>query len=136
MRTEKRPSKKNSEKENKKYPYKQKKRMKKEKKKKTEKILLIFAAGFGVLSLIFVCYFYMTGEHNSDIGHNILYLECEFDANILDLASDGNYYTGEELYILGGNQRRISFFLGLLSAFLFGATFYALMDKIQVVENK
>lgn len=44
------------------------------------------------------------GFHNMDLGHNINYVNAEFNLNLLDVDSDYNVRTSNELYILGVNQ--------------------------------
>ena len=104
------------------------------KEKQKEKIELVLEIGFlitSVFALIFSTYLFMAGFHNADSGQNMRYLECKFNVTFMDLATDGNWYSAEESYIMGENQREVAFLIGLVSAFMFGYFLQIFINKME-----
>ncbi len=75
---------------------------------------------FLIVGLVFSIDSFKIGEHNSDLGQNIRYLNCKYNLSLMDIASDFEYYSGEELYIKGNNNIRINYYLSMAIAFMIG----------------
>lgn len=83
----------------------------------TTLILMIFIALLLLISYVMV---FGKGMHNMDLGQNIRFLEARLNVKLIDLGSDGEYRTREELFILGKRQVEKSVWLIILSSLLLG----------------
>ena len=108
-------------------------RMKTKIRKQINFILNVTLLISSIFALILSVYLFMAGFHNADSGQNMRYFECVFNTTILDLGSDNEYYSPDEIYLIGEEQRKRGFFMGLLSSFLLG---YFIHLMINEAENK
>ena len=73
--------------------------------------IVIFSLSFYVLSL---------GLHNIDVGHNMKWVENEFNTTIIDKGVYGNVFTSESAYSTGMQQVLIAFWVAVFSSFVLG----------------
>lgn len=105
--------------------------------KKETKLLLFLIPFFLILisiaGIIYASFLFWNGFHSFDLGHNYRYIECRFNTTVVDLASDGNTYTPNNMVIKGIRSQVKGFYLGLFSAFVFG---FSLIQLIISRRNK
>jgi len=63
---------------------------------------------------------FYTGYHNYDLGHNMRYLESEFNTELVDYYEIDQVMTSKELIITGVDYMRNGFLLAIIGAFLYG----------------
>jgi len=63
---------------------------------------------------------FYTGYHNYDLGHNMRYLESEFNTELVDYYEIDQVMTSKELIITGVDYMRKGFLLAIIGAFLYG----------------
>jgi hypothetical protein len=68
---------------------------------------------------------YRDGSHNVDLAWNMRYIENQYGRVLIDLGTDGNYRTSEDLYLLGMEQIRKGIGTGITTFLLFVFVLYA-----------
>ena len=89
------------------------------KQQNTVKTLYSIILFLGVVLAVYSAYLFTLGFHNVDLGQNINTLNA-YGLNLVDKNSEGNLWTGSEMYAHGLGQQKISFSLLGVSAFLIG----------------
>lgn len=75
----------------------------------------------GVSILVSGLTIFWKGHHNVDLGHNLMYRNCETgDYNWVDEGSDGKTRSGRELYLMGLNYYEKSLLFMLPAMLLIG----------------
>lgn len=87
-------------------------------------LLMTFAT---VCIIVFSVFFMTIGFHNIDMGQNARYLNAEFDLNVVDEMSNGEFYSDTQMYRLGLKQLMTGILVFGASCLFFGMEF-VLMD--------
>lgn len=74
----------------------------------------------GFVALFYGTILYFIGFHNGDIGQNLIYLNAEYDLNLVDINSKFERVDAITAYISGSNMQRKGFFIAITGALLFG----------------
>ena len=84
--------------------------------------ILLFITFIGLGIMFFSGMDHFNGFHNVDLAYNMKFVETLLPNNmtIVDIASDFESYTYDELYIIGSNQMDIAFTKGVIAAIAVG----------------
>jgi len=90
---------------------------------------------FYMVSSVFVLligmYIFGVGYHNTDMGHNMVWLESEFGLELIDVTLQGIQVTGSEGYRMGHWQIRTSMLLFMMGGMMFGISFTELLNLLK-----
>ncbi len=104
-------------------------------KKKSELHKAIVRLDFYMIGSIFVLllamYMFGVGYHNYDLGHNMVWLDCKFDLDLVDTTLQGNEVDGNQAYQMGNIQTRISMALFIIGGMMFGISYMELKQLIK-----
>lgn len=104
------------------------------------KIIFIFILFITVFFMVTTAYLFNTNYHKFDLGHNIKYLNCEFDANIIDQSLAGVNKGSSQLIQEGGTGLIRQFYNMSLFSFLFGVLImfisYNMKDKNKPIDHE
>lgn len=103
----------------------------KETKAQLHLIFKFFLIMISLIGIIYSSFLFWNGHHSIDLGWNFKSVECHFNTTVTDLATDGNYYTPNQMIIHGVKTQIKGFFLGLFSAFVFGFSIVQLLIGTQ-----
>lgn len=90
---------------------------------------------FFMITSIFVLllgmYLFGNGYHSADLGHNMKYLEAEYDMTMYDVTLQGEKIDSNYAYRMGHWQIRISMALFIFGGMIFGVSFAELLNLIK-----
>jgi hypothetical protein len=98
------------------------------KNKQTIKYLYASILFLSLLLGFYSVYLYGVANHNIDLGQNLMKINVISGQNLIDVNSEGNEWTGLDMYIEGGSQLNKSYFLLAFSVFLIGFSLKGVME--------
>lgn len=96
-------------------------------------VFLLIGLVLSVSGMSLSTYMYFNGDHNTDLGQNIRYLNAKYDLGVIDYASEESeikVLTGKELYITRMGQMKQAFFLMALFTFFFAVILSSIAFKL------
>lgn len=81
--------------------------------------------------LLFGMYLFGNGYHSADMGHNMKFLESEYDMEMYDITLQGDKIDSNYAYRSGHWQMRISMVLFIFGGMVFGVSFSELLGAIK-----
>ncbi len=90
------------------------------KKKIDKKILTILLFIISITFLIYGMRMCWIGYHNNDLGFNLKYINCEFNATLIDINTNFEKWSPNTMIITGARQMDEGFYISLIGAILLG----------------
>jgi len=106
--------------------------------------LFIFLGIFTLGCIIITVHLFNVGYQKFDLGHNMKYLNCEFETTLTDTSLNGNVKTSSELIQEGGTQLINSFYkfgyfctlFIIIFTSLITYTFYCGVNTLPIIVGK
>ena len=106
--------------------------------------LFMLLSLFTLSHIIWNVHLFNTGYQKFDLGHNMKYLNCEFETTITDISLDGTAKTSSELIQEGGTQLITSFYkfgyfcalFIIINLVLIIYTFYCGVNTLPIIVGK